>query len=213
VSKNVFGLAGAWRAFASWQKPWRRSVVLLLSGLCAGILLARVCLAQNVTVPADLQAELLSKVSTYDRNFQPRAGGLVRVLIVVQRGTPRSERSGALFKGALSGLDRLGGLPHEEEIVHYDSAAALGRRCRAERVSIVYVTPGLDGEITQLRVAFSGLDVLTVSEVADYVPAGLVLGFELLSGKPKMVLNLEQAKLQNVHFDPSVLRLMRVVQR
>lgn len=210
MSKSAFGVTGARPPFVLSRLRWA-GFALALSALLGLLLATRHGLAQNVGVPADLQAELLSKVSPYDRNFQSRASGLVKVLILVKQGTARSERSAALFKGALASLGPLGELPHTEEIVPYDSAAAVGRRCRAERIAIVYVTPGLDGEISQLRAAFSGLDVLTVTEMPQYVPAGIILGFELMSGKPKMVLNLEQARLQNVHFSPSVLRLMRVV--
>jgi hypothetical protein len=56
----------------------------------------------------------------------------------------------------------------------------------------------------------SGVDVLTVSAVPDYVPKGIVLGFDLVGGHPKMLVNLGQATRQHVAFTTDVLRLMRV---
>jgi hypothetical protein len=46
--------------------------------------------------------------------------------------------------------------------------------------------------------------------MADYVPAGIVLGFDLVSGRPKLVVNLSQARRQHVDFRAEVLKLMKV---
>jgi hypothetical protein len=75
---------------------------------------------------------------------------------------------------------------------------------------VVYVTPDFDSELDALGRALGGVDVLTVSAVPDYVSRGVVLGFELVSGKPKILLDLPQAKRQNVDFSAAVLRLMKV---
>jgi hypothetical protein len=174
------------------------------------LLIAPSSLAQAVSVPAELQAELLSKLGPHDRNFQQRAGAKARVLILVKPGNPRSTLSGAAMKSALSQITHIGGVPHEESLVAYDSAASVAQLCRAQKAAILYVTTGFDAEIPALRDALSGVDVLSVSAVPDHVPAGVVLGFELVSGKPKILLNLAQARAQNVNFKADVLRLMKV---
>jgi hypothetical protein len=169
--------------------------------------------AEGTIVPPELQVELLSKLSLHDRSFAARAGDLARVVILVKTGSTRSDASASVFKGALAQVDRFGGLPHTEIVVPYQSAPALAKRCRDEHVAVVYVTPGLEPELDRLRVAMTGVDVLTVAALPDFVEAGIVLGFELLSGKPKMLINYEQAKQQNVNFAADVLKLMKVVSR
>jgi hypothetical protein len=52
--------------------------------------------------------------------------------------------------------------------------------------------------------------VLSVAAVADYVREGIVLGFDVISGHPKLLFNLPQAKLQKVALKASVLKLMTV---
>jgi len=94
--------------------------------------------------------------------------------------------------------------------VSFESAALLGKRCRTDSVDIVYLTPGLEDDVPEIRKALTGVDTLSVSAVPSSVPAGIVLGFELLSGKPKIWLNLAQAKAQNVNFKADVLKLMKV---
>lgn len=181
--------------------------------LAAALLLGdeRTGLAQGVAaVPAELQAELLAKLATHDRSFAARAGDIARVLILVQRGDAKSRLSGTQMKSALGRIDRIGGVKHEERLLDYDSATAVAKLCRADRLSVIYVTPGLDGAVDDLRASLVGVDVLSISAVPDYVPRGIVLGFDLVSGKPKILVNLEQAKLQNVRFKSDVLALMKV---
>ncbi len=167
--------------------------------------------AQAAAVPADIQAELIAKLETYDRSFPARAGPVAHVLIVVRPGSSKSELSAADTKAALGRIDRIGGLPHQESVVAFAGAAALAERCRSEQAAVVYLTPGFDDDVDAVRVALSSVSVLSVGSTADYVPRGVVLGFELESGKAKIVINLEQAKLQGVSFPADLLRLMRVL--
>jgi hypothetical protein len=166
--------------------------------------------AQSGSVPVELQAELLSKLAAYDRNFRARAEPRAKVLIIFKPGSPKSNLSAAAMKLALSRTERIGGLPHEEQLVAFHDAPGVAHLCRAQKAAILYVTAGFDPEINALRAALTGVDVLSVSADPVDVPHGIVLGFELVSGKPKIVLNLQQARQQNVNFSADVLRLMRV---
>ena len=166
--------------------------------------------AQSASVPASLQAELIAKLEPYDRNFSTRAGSVVRTLLLVKADDAKSELSANEMKSAFKRLERIGGLTHQERIVEYTTATELAQRCRAEHIAIVYVAAGLEDAIDAIRGALSGANVLTVGALVSYVPKGVVLGFDLESGRPKITINLEQAKRQNVFFSPDVLRLMRV---
>jgi hypothetical protein len=173
------------------------------------VLVSRTGAAQAL-VPAELQAELLSKLMGYDRSFAQRAGDKARILILTKGDNVKSAISAAEMKSAMGQIDRVGGLPHEETVASYDSADALASRIKAERIAAVYLTPGFADDLPQLRAALNGVDVLTAGAIADYVPDGVVLGFDLESGKPKILINLDQAKRQNVNFPADVLRLMKV---
>jgi hypothetical protein len=166
--------------------------------------------AEGVAVPAEFQAELLAKLVPYDRNFRARATDPVLVLITMKAHNAESENAAAAMKSALTRVEKIGGLAHREAVVPFDSATALAQRCRHDHVSLLYVAPGLDDQVEALAAALSGADLLSVSAVADDVPHGIVLGFEVSSGKPKLVVNLAQAKKQNVAFGADVLSLMRV---
>jgi hypothetical protein len=189
-------------------KRWQ-AVAAAVLGAFLSVFDSQPVLAEAVAVPAALQADVLAKLVKYDRNFAARAGQMVQVVLVT-KSSATSTLSAAAMKSALERLEVIGGLPHRQTVVPYTGAAALAKRCREEHAAIVYVTPDFQTDIEALRAALTGVDVLTVSAVPDYVPNGIVLGFELVSGKPQLILNLTQARQQNINFKADVLPLMKV---
>jgi hypothetical protein len=180
--------------------------------LLAVVLVAVATDAEEVGVPVGLQAELLAKVAAYDKNFAARAGDRVHVLLITRPNDPESVRTAAHMESALRDVKDIGGLPHDEVTFGFPGAKALVDQIKARHAAIVYVTPGLGSEIEGMRDALVGVSVLTVGAVADYVPKGTVLGFDVVSGKPKLVVNLGQARKQGVAFKAEVLKLMRVIE-
>ena len=61
-----------------------------------------------------------------------------------------------------------------------------------------------------MRVALEGHEILTVGSVPRYVPRGIVLGFDVVAGSPKLLFNLTQAKRQNISMTAELLKMMRV---
>jgi hypothetical protein len=167
---------------------------------------------QTVEVPIRLQAELLAKVAAYDRGFAARARGKALSLVVVKPGEAESERVGEQIMAELRVLPQIGGLPHVEDVVTFASPAALADACRQRGAAIVYLSARLGDAVAPIAAALSGTSVLTVAVVAPYVAAGTVLGFDSESGKPRLVVNLAQARRQQVAFKPELLKLARVIQ-
>jgi hypothetical protein len=166
----------------------------------------------EVVVPAALQADLLAKVAAYDKNLVGRAGDRVRVLIVVKPKDDASNRFAKHLSSALGGVGKIGGLPHDQTTAVFAGARPLAETCRAQRIAIVYLAPGLGEEIPAIRDALEDVNVLSVAAVASDVPKGVVLGFDLVSGKPKLVVHLAQARRQHVQFRAELLKLARVIE-
>lgn len=181
------------------------------AALSSILLCARPDRAEEASLPPSIQAELLVKVAAYDRNFAARAGARAAVLIVVKPGDDDSARAGAALAKALGAQPALAGLPHDETTLAIADAATIVKTSKARRAAIVYLAPGYaDEEMAAMAKAFAGADVLTVASVARFVPRGVVLGFDLVSGKPKLLVHLAQARRQNVAFGAEILKLMQV---
>jgi hypothetical protein len=166
--------------------------------------------ADEVQVPVALRAQLLAKVAAYDRHFVERAGGQARVLLLVAPGDAASERAATEMKRELGSIGEIAGLRHEEVIESYRDANALRAKCENDHVAIVFLGPGFAPFVDAIRAGLENVDVLTAGAVADYVPKGIVLGFDLVSGKPKLLVHLSQARKQKVDFSSAVLKLMRI---
>jgi hypothetical protein len=166
--------------------------------------------ADDASLPPAKQMELLAKVVDYDRNFRQRAGERARIVFLVKPGDGDSLRTATQMQVALSHIVSVAGIPHDEVLEPYAGPAALADLCRSQHVAVVVVSPGFRDDVDAIRIALSDVDVLSVTAVADYVPKGIVLGFDLVGGHPKMLVQLTQAKRQHVAFTPEVLRLMQV---
>jgi YfiR/HmsC-like len=177
-----------------------------------GLTLTDLAEAEETRIPARLQAELLAKVAAYDGRFLARAGARATVLVVVAPDVADSERFGAQIRAELSKQPKIGGIEHMEEVVRFSTPAELSRLCKERKVALVYLAPGLSDAAQSIATALTGMDVLSVSAMPDDVAQGIVLGFELVSGKPKLLVHLAQARRQNVAFKPELLRLARVIQ-
>lgn len=189
---------------------WSHALVALALALSA-IFFARDSRA-NERVPLQLQAQLVARLSTFDRNFQGRAGSLVSILVVHQLGSAESTFEGAGLAKALSDRREIGGLPVKVEEAEYSDAATIAARCKAAKVAIVYFAVGLEGEMPAVARALAGVDILTAGTSARHAESGAVVGFSLEEARPKIVLNLKQAKAQNVAFKAELLKLARIVE-
>ena len=118
----------------------------------------------------------------------------------------------AQMEVALHKFDSIAGLPYEIRTMAYPGASQVAANIRDNHVSILYVTQGLDSKIPELAAALNGVSVFSAAAVVRYVPQGIVLGFDLVSARPTLVLNLPYANRQNVSIEAGVLHLMRVIQ-
>ncbi|HEY3446045.1 MAG TPA: YfiR family protein [Myxococcales bacterium] len=192
----------------SIEHPRRRWALAVVAAL---FWVAPAALAEEPEVPVGVQAELLAKVVAYDRNLPARAGDQVRTLVVSKAKDADSARAAAQFQEALKAQGPIAGLPHSEEAHTFSSAAELAEAAKSKKISVVYLSSGFsDDELAAIGAAVGEADLLTVSAVASYVRKGVVLGFDLVSGKPKLVIDLTRASRQHVALSASVLRLMTV---
>lgn len=166
--------------------------------------------AEDVTLPANLQAQLIAKVSLYDRNFRERTGDRARVAIAAKPSSLASMRDADLMKTAFVELRDIDGTVVEPVLLSFTGAAALATECKARRISILYVTQGFDREIAAIRGALDGLPVMTVGPFADYARNGIVLGIQRVEGRPRLFVHLEQSKKQGLRLASSLLNIVTV---
>jgi hypothetical protein len=95
--------------------------------------------------------------------------------------------------------------------VVYQSPEQIGRVAEQEHAYLAWITPGFAELSGELARALGARGVLSVSSHGPDAARGIVLSFELESGKPRIMLNLQQARAQKLDFNAQFLRVVRVV--
>lgn len=191
------------------MRPWFCRAVVVAALLVAG----GAALAREPTVPVPLQMDLLAKVAVYDKNLVSRAGNKVIALVVKKPANDESVRGAAQAMLALRERMELGGQSFVREELAFADAEALARVCREKKAAIVYLAPGFtEAEAAQVGKQLEGVSVLSAAADPSLVGKGVVLGFDLVAGKPKLVVSLSQAGKQSVALSSNVLKLMTVIE-
>ena len=95
----------------------------------------------------------------------------------------------------------------------FSDGPALTERVRDGRVSILYATPGFGArELLTISRSLAGLSVLSSGALAHFVETAVALGFDLVSGKPKLLVNVRRAREQGVDLSSQVLKLAKVIE-
>jgi len=163
-------------------------------------------------LPLQLQAQLIARLGTFDRNFRTRAGPAAQILVLRKAGNSDSGFAAAGLAKALADLNQVGGVPAKVDEAEFEGGPALAARCRAQKIAVVYFSVGLEQEMGRAADALAGVDVLTIGASAEYAEKGAVVGFGLEEARPKIVLNLRRARAQNVDFKAELLKLARIVE-
>jgi hypothetical protein len=189
-----------------------RAVQWAAACLCL-VLGTLVCLdsVADAGVPLSLQARLLARLGTYDRNFKNRAGAVANVLVLYRKGDADSAFERTNLIGALTDLRDIGGLPFHVDDAEFTDVDALARRCSKDRIAVLYLTVGLEGDMPRLAAALANSDILTVGTSARHAENGAVVGFALEEARTRLIINLPRARAQNVDFRSELLVLARLI--
>lgn len=187
---------------ARWAAAALVLVLCLLTALDSGA---------DGQLPLSLQVRLLARLGSYDRNFRSRAGAVATILIAGRKTDADSAFEQSSLARALADVHDIGGVPLRVVEVELNDPEALAKRCRAEKVAVLYLTVGLEAEMPRLAAALDNSDILTVGTTARHAENGAVVSFALEEARPKLIINLPRARAQNVDFRAEVLALARLV--
>jgi hypothetical protein len=168
--------------------------------------------ASSPAVPPRLQATLTAKLAAFDRALDARAEGSVSVIVLSREGNAGSARTASAFTEGLRSISNIAGMPHREVSLVYSTPAALVELIHREKASIVYFSEGFEEIAPDIAAALDGGDVLTVAAEVEAVKRGIVVGFDLVSGQSKLLVNFPQSKRQGVRFRADLLRIAVIIE-
>jgi hypothetical protein len=165
----------------------------------------------ETTVPIDLQVDLMQRVLRFERGLAGRAGAQVNLAVVARSGNAGSEKVAGQLSKALEKVTEIAGKPVKLSTLSFTNAGALKQAVASKGLHLLYLAPGFENDLQAIAAALDGVAVITLTTDGDQVDAGAVLGFELVSAKPRIALNLGQAKRQTLDFSSDLFRLARVL--
>lgn len=187
-----------------------RLLFVSLLGCCALVLpLGRGWSDEN-TVPYQVQAQILSRILPFDRNFGKRVRGEVVIAMFERGGHAESGNAVRQMGRALADIKTIGGFPLRVVTVPYRGPREARTACDEHGAHAAYLSPGLGGEMPELARSFDGSGVLTFAAVESYVRSGATVGVSLAAGKPQMSIHLTRARAQKIDLPSTVLKLAKV---
>lgn len=158
--------------------------------------------ADSVIVPAGVQAALLTKIWTFDRNFHGKE--VLTVAVLYQR------------------LHRPSWTAHEEIVKAARAHPSLrmvsieiddGELSESEMagVDVAYVTPLRAVDVRNILSRIRSRNIRTVTSTPAYVGRGVAVGITTERDRPLLIVDLEAARLEGADFSSQLLKLARVV--
>lgn len=190
--------------------PRTRLQLLLLALVIAWPAMAQ---EAEVLVPADLQAQILLNVLTFDRNLAERAGDELVFAVLIQRRYMPSADAGNGLLAALRGIsgEVMPGMRLRVVRLELDTGDDLGRALASLRPSVLYVPPLRALSIEEIVATTRALKIRTLTGVAEYVTRGLAIGLRLRDDRPEIVINLQAAVAEGADLNSQLLKLARVI--
>jgi hypothetical protein len=134
------------------------------------------------------------------------------LLVAIRRDDAGSQQVAAEVIEALKSETQIAGLPLEVEKVEVSTARELLEEIRVRHPAILYLSTALSRDAPALAEGLVGKDLLTMAAESAAVLGGVCVGFDLVSGKPRVLINLVESKKQHVNFQAALLHLAKVVE-
>lgn len=167
--------------------------------------------AQDMDVPVGTQVSVLVKVIGFDRQLPVRAPAEIVIGIAFQGGSRTSrvarEEARRVFAAVRGGIN---GVPIRVESIDLDDER-LDAALRRLAPTFLYVTPLRAADIDAIVVASRAARVTTMTGVARYVARGVAIGVALHDARPRILVNLEAARLEGADLASELLKLATIV--
>lgn len=190
-------------------RPWPcRSAIV--TALLAAVCLATPVRAQAADVPVALQIPLFLKVVSFDRQLTLRMGSELVVAVAYQGNNRESVRARDDAARALRDARSVPGMPKLRiEFIDVDEQSLIVELAK-RKVTVLYVAPLRALDISIIADAARATRVTTCTGTPDYLSDGLAVSVRYQGERPKLLINVEAARLEGAEFSAELLKLAQV---
>ena len=181
----------------------------LVAGLTVALAGMVAPLSAQSSLTPDVVGGVLLKVLSYDRALARNGAGDVVVGVVFDPSEPKSARAREAVGGAMRNVSTIAG--RGVRILDVE-VSKLQEALKAQRVMALYVTPGLDRELSDIVTAADRGGITTLGETRSYARRGVAVAVDNYGGRPALFINLPAARREGADLPSSVLALATVIQ-
>lgn len=187
-----------------------RAVAILAIAVAA---FAGRAVAQEGSLPADMQVQLLSKILRFDRNLN-RYGGEVVLGFLYQAGNRESGRLAQDLNDAAHSIHAVGAgnQGFRTVLLPYAAGNDLRAELRREHVSLLYVSAMRAVDLRHVVEQAHEAGILTIAGDAEPIQAGVAIALKERGPRPAIAIRLASARKVGSDFDSGLLRLVEVQQ-
>ena len=169
--------------------------------------------AQEMPVPVDLQLPLFTKILTFDKNLERRAGDSLRITVVYQKLYRYSDNTREAFfsTAEIMGLRKINGIPIVLLSHDLHTAEELQKFISEQKIDIIYIAPLRAVPVDEITGFSRELKVLSISGVTDYMQQGVSVGLDIKGDKPEIIINKNNSGQEGADFSSRLLHLARII--
>lgn len=176
----------------------------------AGCLLA---LPARAELPAELQAKLILRVMSFDRNLAARSGKAITLGILYRLDGGAGQETGTGVSKAVTDLSKsysVGGLPVRVLALGFKDAAEAKAKLPTLDANAVFIGPELSEAVPAILETARRKQWLTLASVESYGRSGVSVNLLQRNEKPVIAINLPSAKAEGADLDSALLAIAEV---
>lgn len=164
--------------------------------------------SQELSVPLEIQYQLIQKVLTFNRSLLPRTKQTLTIGIIYQRSYRISNTiKESLLSASGPGTPSLRLIPIDlTEVGPFADFPRLGE------IDALYIAPLRAYPVESLARITREKKILTLTGSPQYIDMGIAVGFGVRSNRPEIIINLNAAREEGADFSSQLLKLSKVIQ-
>jgi ABC-type uncharacterized transport system substrate-binding protein len=175
----------------------------------AAFLAAAPARAERLSAP--LEAAIHLRALTYDRALKQRAGTSAVIALLYDPSSDASVQAANEIKDAFIALSKkmkVQDLPIVVKSVAYKDSWPSNE---LSKVAAVYVTPGLEGRLSDIRAQATKVKIPTLCGDRDLARQGLAIAVYVKGSSPGVTINLPSARAAGMDLDSRLLAIAEVL--
>ena len=169
-------------------------------------------LAQSMSVPVDIQLELMSKILYLDKSLNLESGDTIKIGIIYNSKLRNSVRvKNDILYGKKKETQDLRDFESIFIPLDVSTIININKEIKKHEFNAIYLTPIRDYDIEKITEICRSEKIISITSVPQFLDYGVSVGFDLVNNKLKININLASAKEEGANFSSRLLKIAHII--